>query len=121
MSDVVDQITASIGAHGMWKQRIVNAIDTGTCEWTPETVQTDCNCEFGKWLHSCDGATQSSPHYQEVRRLHAEFHKVAADVLSLALAGQKDKASSAIEHNGTYANISGDLVREMMNWRNSLN
>ena len=52
-----DAITKGIGAHGMWKQRILDAIKTGKSEWTPEIVCQDNQCEFGKWLYSCSTVT----------------------------------------------------------------
>ena len=48
---VHDEIDKAISAHGMWKQKLRNAIDTGECESTPAKVKMDNNCAFGKWLY----------------------------------------------------------------------
>jgi len=45
---IKEAITKGIGAHGMWKQRIIDAINKGESEWTPAIVAQDNQCEFGK-------------------------------------------------------------------------
>ncbi len=115
------QISKSIGAHGLWKQRILSAIDTGKSDWTPDVVRQDCNCDFGKWLGSADAEVKVSPHYAKVKGLHSDFHKVAASVLEMALAGRKEEATAAVGSSSEYANISTNLTREMMDWKKNAN
>jgi hypothetical protein len=115
-----EQITKGIGAHGMWKQRLVDAINTGVSEWTPAIVKQDNQCEFGKWLYSCSAAEKQSPHYEKIRELHAQFHKEAAQILDLALTGKKQDAEARIAANSDYRNLSGNLTREMMAWKSEL-
>lgn len=115
-----NEITKGIGAHGMWKQRIINAIDTGESEWTPAIVRQDNQCEFGKWLHSCSPQDKSSPHHEKVKELHSTFHQVAADVLALALSGNKEEAHAKIDRQSEYSSISSQLTREMMAWKNTV-
>ena len=55
-----DAIIAGIGAHGMWKQRLIDAIRTGESQWTPEIVCQDDQCDFGKWLYSCGAHEKAS-------------------------------------------------------------
>ena len=112
-----DAISKGIGAHGMWKQRLISAINTGKSEWTPAVVCQDNQCEFGKWLYSCSPQDKSSPHFNEVKNLHAHFHKEAAEVLRLALASKKQEASKAIDTGSKYHEISAKLTKEMMAWR----
>ena len=115
-----DTIVKGISAHGLWKQRILDAIDTGKSEWSPSTVCQDNNCEFGKWLLSCSAEEKSSPHYNNIKGLHSDFHKIAANVLDQALTGKKTEANEAINMGGKYRSISGALTKEMMNWKTSL-
>lgn len=114
-----DAISKGIGAHGMWKQRLISAINTGQSEWTPAVVCQDNQCEFGKWLHACTAQDKASPHFNEVKKLHAQFHTEAAEVLKLALAGNKTDASKAIDSGSKYHTISSSLTKEMMAWRNN--
>lgn len=111
-----EAIKMGIGAHGMWKQRLLDAIKTGKSEWTPAIVCKDDQCDFGKWLYSCSPQDNGTAHYKQVKSLHAEFHLEAADILRLALAGNKEEASKAIAHGSRYASVSSNLIREMMNW-----
>ena len=112
-----DAITKGIGAHGMWKQRLLDAIKTGQSEWTPAIVCKDNQCEFGKWLYSCSSQEQSSSHYNSVKDLHANFHQSASKVLELALKGNKIEAEAAIGVGSEYMTASGALTKEMMSWK----
>lgn len=112
-----DAISKGIGAHGMWKQRLVSAIKTGQSEWTPAVVCQDNQCEFGKWLYGCSTQEKTSQHFNEVKSLHAKFHKEAADVLTMALAKKQGEASKAIDPGSKYHTISTQLTKEMMAWK----
>lgn len=115
-----EAISKGIAAHGMWKQRLLDAIAKGESEWTPVVVCQDNQCEFGKWLYACSAEEQSSEHYAKIKEKHANFHKVAADVLTLALAGKKTEASAAVGDNSEYKIISSSLTKEMMLWAATL-
>jgi len=110
------RIAQSVTSHSEWKKRLIKAIDSGESEFTPESVCKDDNCEFGKWLYSCSAEDKSSEHYDKVKDLHAEFHKEAAEVLSLALANNKDAARKAISTGSNYLSVSSKLTRQMMVW-----
>ena len=114
-----DAISKGIGAHGMWKQRLVSAINTGQSEWVPAVVCQDNQCEFGKWLYPCSAQEKSSKHFGEVRNLHAQFHSEAAEVLKMALAKKKDEATKAIAAGSKYHLISTNLTKEMMAWKSN--
>jgi len=113
------EIKKAIGAHGVWKARLKTAIETGQSEYfTPETVCLDNQCNLGKWLY---GATissddKTSPHYEKVRMLHAEFHRVAAKVLALALAGKKAEAQRMTAPDSHFATLSSNLIMAMTEW-----
>ena len=118
---VHDEISKAISAHGMWKQKLRTAIDTGECESTPEKVKMDNNCSFGKWLHErIDPSAKSSPHYDEVVKLHAKFHLVAGEILELALAADKDQANKLLSIGADFAKYSAALTRKMQEWQASL-
>jgi hypothetical protein len=116
----VDEINKAIGAHGMWKQRLRQAIDSGQSEFSVERVRPDNQCEFGKWLHALPAGDKSSDHWKSVQDLHAKFHTEAARVLDLALKGQKQKAEEGLSPNSGFAKTSLDLTSVMMKWKTSL-
>ena len=114
--DLKTEISKGIGAHGMWKQRIVKAIKTGESEWEPKNVELDNLCQFGKWLDSCSIQEKSSQHFVEIKELHSKFHKVAAGILEMALSGKKAEAESAIGLQSEYVSISAELTKHMRAW-----
>jgi len=116
-----EEIDKAISAHGMWKQKLRNAIDTGESESTPDKVKMDNNCAFGKWLHErIDPIAKGSMFYSEVVDLHSNFHKEAGAILDLALKGKKDEANKLIAIGGNFALYSGQLTQKMKQWQASL-
>jgi len=113
-----DEISKAIGAHALWKKRLISAIDTGESDFAPEKVCTDNQCEFGKWLYGATitAADKTGGDYDNVRKLHAEFHKIAADVLRLALSGKKAEARKLIDEGSRYAALSIELTRALLKW-----
>ncbi len=116
---LADQINKAIGAHGMWKQRLRSAIDSGKSEFTVADVGKDNLCEFGKWLYgtSLSAADKTSAEYKAVRDLHARFHQCAAKVLSCALAGNRAAAEASLGNDGEFTTASAELTRAMMGWK----
>jgi len=114
-----DQISAAIGAHGLWKRRLRQAIDTGKTDMSVEVVKNDQQCAFGKWLYGPElpAAEKSSAHYKKCADLHRRFHASAAAVMSLALAGKKQEARDALEDNHDFAKISSELTRALTTWK----
>lgn len=115
-----DAISKGIAAHGMWKQRLIDAIKTGQSEWTPAIVCQDNQCEFGKWLYACSVEEKSSQYHGKITSLHADFHKTAAVVLDLALTGKGQEAEQKIGPDSDYKNTSASLTKEMMNWKSDI-
>lgn len=113
-----EQISAAMGVHGMWKTRIRSAAQTGISEWKPDFVDSCHNCDFGKWLDSFPEAGKHEQ-YRKVYSLHAEFHKEAARVLSIALSGKKEEAEKSIALGSGYEKLTSSLTKAMMEWRDN--
>jgi hypothetical protein len=113
------QITKAVAAHAKWKRRLRDAIETGSSDVDVSTAGRDNACEFGKWLHGEVPASQKgSPHHTACVKLHAQFHKAAADVLVLALRGKKAEADQLLKTAGSPFNAaSAALTHEMMAWK----
>ncbi|MBS0153183.1 MAG: CZB domain-containing protein [Nitrospira sp.] len=113
-----DEITKAIAAHGMWKTRLTQAIESGKMDTPVDTVRMDDQCAFGKWLYgaSLDAKDKASLQYEEVKKLHAQFHQVAAQVVELALNGKKQKALQLVSFDGEYTKISSKLTASMSVW-----
>lgn len=116
-----EEIDSAIGAHGMWKSRLKIAIDTGKSEVPVEVIRQDNQCIFGKWLYgsSLTAVDKSSTHYKTVKDLHAAFHKTAAQVAELALAGKKAEAEKLMGLGGEYSTVSSKLTQAMLEWKKS--
>ena len=117
----IEEIDKAIAAHGMWKTRLKQAIDTGETDIPVEMIRTDDHCIFGKWLNgpTHSAADKLSNHYKTVKQLHAEFHRIAAHVAELAMAGNRKEAEKMIALGGDYASISSKLTAAMKDWKNS--
>lgn len=113
-----DKIVHAIAAHAKWKFRLREAIETGTSEWTVNEVQKDDRCDFGMWLQALPADERKSEHWETVRQLHAQFHKEAAEVLRLALAGRRQEAEAAIAQGSQFAKTTTKLTITMTAWRN---
>jgi hypothetical protein len=115
-----DKITKFVAAHAKWKHHLKMAIDTAQSDETADEVAHDDRCEFGQWLLSLPKGDQSTAQWQKVRALHAEFHKAAANVLAMALAGKKEEAAAEMAFGGNFAKVSANLTVAMTEWRQSL-
>jgi Chemoreceptor zinc-binding domain len=113
-----EQIKFAIGAHGLWKSRLRDAVNSGKSDTTPIQVRDDHQCNFGKWLFSPEipAAAKQSAHYRTCVDLHHRFHGSAADVLTLALAGKKEPAEKALDDHSEFARLSVELVAALMAW-----
>jgi len=115
--DRVRDIEEAIGAHARWMSELRQAILDARAGVDVEAIRADDRCEFGQWLYGPrlsdeDRATNS---YEEVRRLHAEFHQLAADVVERAAAGGAAGAYTLLY--GEYVTLSGRLGLAMRAWQ----
>lgn len=113
-----EEIKKAVGAHGMWKKRLQDAIETGKSDFNPDNVCKDNLCDFGKWLYGDTIAAQAKgmPEYQTCRELHGKFHGIAGEVLRMAVAGKKEDALKAIAPGSEFATISTTLTQALMKW-----
>lgn len=118
---VKEEIDKAIAAHGQWKQKLRDAIDSGSCESTPDRVKQDNNCSFGKWLHyRIDPSVKSSEQYNEILKLHADFHREAGAILEIALNGDAQTATERMKIGGDFARLSAEMTRKLTSWRDTL-
>lgn len=115
-----EHINNAIAAHGRWKARLRQAIESGKSDSTVDSVRPDNLCEFGKWLNSCSSVEKATERWMKIRELHAQFHKEAARILALAVAGRKSEAEAAIALGSQFSKTSADLTLALASWRDSL-
>jgi len=119
-SELDKEIRAAVKAHDAWSRRLSTAINLGSCETAPSDIAVDNKCEFGKWLYEggLDADTTDSKPFQVTKRLHADFHKVAARVADLAEQGKKGEAYTLMD--GEYSFAASKLMRALAKWRGEL-
>jgi methyl-accepting chemotaxis protein/methyl-accepting chemotaxis protein-1 (serine sensor receptor) len=112
-SEIDERLQAAIGAHGLWKSRIREAILSGSSDVPLQVVRDDRACAFGKWLHGneVDATLRQSESFGKCKELHRRFHQLAGDAMALALDGKKDRAEHLIEAGGDFGTVSTDLTR----------
>jgi methyl-accepting chemotaxis protein len=105
-------VTTIIAAHGMWKYRLQAAIESGRSDFVPAVVARDDQCALGKCLYG-DARAQlrGSSDLEEIRQLHASFHRGAAAVLELALAGKRSEAQDQLASGSEFLRTSATLVQ----------
>jgi hypothetical protein len=112
------EINKAIAAHGTWKVRLHDAIESGTSDFKPEIVSLDNACDFGKWLYSIPLAERPRDFWDTVQELHARFHKEAAKVLRLAV-GKKPQEALALmsDLKGDFVTSSIQLTQTLNEWK----
>jgi methyl-accepting chemotaxis protein len=113
-------IDRAMAAHGNWKTRLRDAIHSGKSDANVATVAVDNACEFGKWFLSLPNAERGSAQGRVVQTLHAQFHRAAANVLEMALAGRREEAELAMGTTKEFAQVSAKLTVAMIEWKNTL-
>ncbi len=117
MSDPAE-LNKAIKNHSIWKVRLKDAVDTGKSEFTPSQVRANHLCDFGKWLASLPAGEKAFDEYQLIQQLHEKFHAEAANVLQLAISGQRDKAHVALtDMKSDFVYISAQLINALSDWK----
>ncbi len=104
--------------HVCCKDCLRQAMETGVCNPPSTLIRSATMCDFGKWLDCSDLSIEisDSPHYQNIRKIHADFHTAAADVMELVEIGKTDRAKQMMLTGGNYTLHSNQLRTEFLNW-----
>jgi len=109
------QIRAALTAHQLWCTHLVAAALTGRGRMTVTEARRDDLCDFGRWLARL-GDLPEIPQVEPVRDLHRRFHEEAAEVLELALTGQRSAATLAVGPGGRFDEASLRLAAALKDW-----
>jgi hypothetical protein len=85
---------AALDAHTAWAKRLEDRLNGLSQEdLDVATVASDCNCTLGKWLYGdARKSFSESGDYEELRRVHADFHLKAGEILNNVLNGDREQA-----------------------------
>lgn len=114
--DMETTLRNAMEAHAKWKLRLKTAMTTRHSDISPEHASCDDRCEFGKWLYgdTISPSVRESTPFMVVRKLHADFHQVAAVALEGALHGQRrGKDQTAMT---AFEDCSAKLNRALQKW-----
>lgn len=103
-------VFAAIQAHVQWKQRLLRYIDgDGEEQLDPEVVGSDCRCALGHWLYG-QGASRYGDHpkFQSLKKIHADFHAYAADVVRAVQSDEREHALRLLQ-SGEYPKVSNRI------------
>jgi Chemoreceptor zinc-binding domain len=112
-----EAIEAALTAHAQWKKRLQDAVEAGQSTFRVEDVHKDNVCQFGQWLHGLPETDKQTAAFMKVRELHAAFHRIAGEILHLALSRKKTEALKALEFGGPYGKATGELVLALQAWK----
>ena len=112
----------AIQAHVNWKMKLQNYLRKPDKTLDAGKIESDCNCDLGKWLHGDGGAKyKADPKFVKLVSDHAKFHKVAAGVVRKADAGQQVSEETALGSKSEFASLSqavvSTLVEMKMGWK----
>jgi Chemoreceptor zinc-binding domain len=112
----------ALSAHVAWKEKLCEAIDLGIIDPPSARIREDNLCVFGIWLYGPDisDEVKASYHYENTRKVHAEFHKVASEVAMLAEVGEKEKAREMMSLAQPYPIQSYNIRCAILAWLKSL-
>jgi methyl-accepting chemotaxis protein len=120
-ANLKEQLQKAITAHGVFKVRLGQMVEAGTSEMTAAVAAADNKCPLGEWLYGgIEGSAKSTPQYQNVKDLHATFHKAAGDIVTLSAAHKRSDALAAMEMGSTFKQASAKLVMALSAWADSL-
>lgn len=88
----------AVAAHQKWKARLQASIEgTSSEKLDPAVVGRDDQCVLGKWIHGQGAATFGSRRvFVDLKIEHAEFHRIAGEVLTAAQAGRSEEAANLL-------------------------
>lgn len=111
----------AINAHVKWKARLEDYLAGGSQEQLdPMAICRDDQCALGKWIH---GPALKHFHgnetFHQLRADHAQFHYVAANVITHAQAN--DTAAANAIFNGEYLQTSRKVIQALTDLNRAVN
>ncbi len=103
-------IDQAVLAHDGWKARLEAMIKSNSADThDPELVCRDDHCDLGRWLNGLGQMRLGHyPAFSVLVARHRHFHQEAAAVLTLAQAGEREKAEQRLRSG--YRHASNQVV-----------
>lgn len=104
---------SAIATHQRWKNRLKEVVTGQSTESLDPTVVGRCDaCALGMWLVSQAGDARIPPHLLEkLKQEHAQFHKLAADIIRLSDQGRAEEALQGLRTDAPYNRTSHRVTK----------
>ncbi|POT57830.1 hypothetical protein C3432_07765 [Citrobacter amalonaticus] len=105
-------VKSALDAHCRWRDKLISIINGTDTVTNLSELGMDDRCELGQWLHSVGESQYSSmSEFQELMKLHHDFHRCVQEVVDIYLAEGVDVAKC--ELTGSFQKKSA-LVQEQI-------
>lgn len=104
---------SAIATHQRWKNRLKDVVRGQSQETLDATVVARSDvCALGQWLTTQQGNARIPANLMSaLQDEHAEFHRLAADIIRLADHGQTQQALEALRTDAPYNRVSHRVTR----------
>lgn len=109
----------AIVAHVSWKSKVRHHMQ-GTETLVASEVAKDDRCELGKWLHSQEQEYHGKPEFDEAVQAHAQFHRVAGDVIHQSKKVSQEEMEKMIASGSEYGKASAHCVAALTALRDAV-
>lgn len=104
----------AIAAHAGWKNKLAKYLKNPDHSLKAAEIALDDHCELGKWIAGEGKQFSNLPEYATLKSDHTRFHKVAADIVQRANAGQKVEEEVAIGGKSAFVSASSAVVQAII-------
>jgi hypothetical protein len=112
------EIESAIAAHQMWSKRLRHIVDgISPNRVTPTFVGSYTKCLLGEWLYGEGTKYHANIEYVELIKVHQQFHELAAEIVTLHLAGNDIAARQLLD--GNFETLSNQVVDFLHRLRDS--
>ncbi|MBJ9240205.1 MULTISPECIES: CZB domain-containing protein [Citrobacter] len=93
-------VKSALDAHCRWRDKLINIINGTDTVTNLNELGMDDRCELGQWLHTV-GQNQygSMSEFQELMKLHHDFHRCVQEVVDMYIAEGVDSAKCELTGN----------------------
>jgi hypothetical protein len=112
-----ETITMLLADHGRWTYRVLRAVESAGSAAAPNGVPPDDDCALGRWLGTDAGAALGPAVVSDLADRHRRLHESAADLVTLAAEGQKERALAAVAPGGEFSVAAHGLAVTVEGWR----
>ncbi len=111
------EIAHAIAVHRDWKHRLEAAVRSGHWDGSAADAERDDRCELGRWIHHASPELRSETAWALVRDMHENFHREAAEIVTLIHQGSLNEARMALEPEAPFEVASRLLIELLEGWR----